>query len=112
MRLESVAGWPGINSRFTMAPRQRSRIATRVAGNMTEQNAGQKWSVYDPDSGMLVGTLRELARLLTRWYPNLRTDEERVREFLTTPNANPMPDDLRRELQAAGYINGKTSSEH
>jgi FtsZ-binding cell division protein ZapB len=66
--------------------------------------ASKKWAVYDPDTGKLVSTLPELLRLLARWFPSLRTEKERVREFLALPNAHPLPARLKQELTAAGYF--------
>lgn len=67
-------------------------------------DAARKWALYDPDAGKLVTSLAELLRLLARWYPGLRTEQERVREFLTLPNAEPLPKKLRQELEDAGYL--------
>jgi hypothetical protein len=83
-------------------------VATR---REPERPAARKWAVYDPDAGKLVNSLAELLRLLARWYPNLHSDDERIREFLTLPNAEPLPDTLRNELMAAGYLLDQPATE-
>ncbi len=89
-----------IASSRAAAPPRSARAASRRA----DQPSARNWAIYDPDAGKLVGSLSELLRLLARWYPTLRTEQERVREFLTLPNAQPLPDTLRQELEAAGYL--------
>ena len=111
-RLENLARRELRDSNGVTANKEprRSTPPTPAAGRHKQTSAARrpeparKWAVYDPDAGKLVGTLRELLRLLARWYPNLRSEAERVQEFLTLPNAEPLPDGLRRELEEAGYL--------
>ncbi len=91
---------PGSDGRGAATKALRSRTPR---ANRSGRAPIRKWAVYDPDAGKLVETLPELLRLLVRWYPTLRTDDERVREFLTLPNADPLPERLRTELREAGF---------
>jgi chromosome segregation ATPase len=108
-KLESLAGRElRVLTDATLEPapgaHRRLRPAPEPATTGDHAAVGRIWSVYDVDSGKLVSTLAELTRVLVRWYPKLHSHEERVREFLTEPNATPMPDRLRREIEAAGYL--------
>ena len=103
-RLETLAGRE-LALVFEGQPSATRRTGRRSAAADPEaKSAARQWSVYDPDSGTTVGSLAELRRLLARWYPNLRTEQERVREFLELRNNEPLPDRLRQELQEAGYF--------
>lgn len=103
-RLETLAGRE-LALGFEGQPAAARRPGRRTAPADAEaKTASRQWSVYDPDSGTTVGSLAELRRLLARWYPNLHTEQERVREFLQLRNTEPLPDRLRQELQEAGYF--------
>lgn len=72
----------------------------------SEQQAVQAptnpWTVYNPDTSRTVETLDELMNVLARWYPQ-KPAEERIREFLTLPKAEPMPERIKEELRGYGY---------
>lgn len=92
-------------SEVTIRRRDARRSRSSTPHSVQAPGEGmRKWALYDPDAGKLVTSLPELLRLLARWYPGLRSEQERVQEFLTLPNAEPLPDTLRRELREAGYL--------
>ena len=80
------------------------RLGMPPAGGKPERAQTRQWSVYNPDAGRLVETAGELLKLLVRWYPALHSHEERVHEFLAMPNAEPLPERLRKELQGRGLM--------
>jgi hypothetical protein len=100
------------DAKLEPAPKTQRRAKARPpqaelpAAKRLQEGSGKKWAVYDPETGKLVASLPELLRVLARWYPSLQSDEERLREFLALPNAEPLPWAIREELQQAGYFAG------
>ncbi len=111
-RLQRLASREGSDSMGPVAHRPARRARPRSPLLERERmESSRQWALYDPDAGKLVETLPELLRLLARWYPAVRDDRERVREFLRLPNAEPLPDKLRQELHDGGSLSSENAGE-
>lgn len=78
-------------------------VAANDVSNRARGSSSRQWKIYDVDSGRVVHTFAELDKILSRWWPRLRSEAERVQEFLKLPEAEAMPEGLKQELRAAGY---------